>query len=241
MRPMTRFGWLVAFGWVAALWAFDTRGDETTVALSGELHVRSELTDGDFSADTEPSRATLLRSRMNVKASPSEDVAVAFTLQDAREYGSEPSTTANLRNLDLYAGHLTISRFLSDNLTLQLGRMPLSYGDERLVGVSVWSNMGRAFDGTRAQYRVSDAASIDLWGTKVRAESDERTREDRGYYFGGTYGSYKTDELKLNVYALSERDNGDANMSRWTLGTEDDLNFGAFMVRTEAAMQFGDR
>jgi hypothetical protein len=55
----------------------------------------------------------LLRSRLSVAGEPLEDVTVFFQAQDSRTFGEEPSTAANLRNLDLHQGWFEVRNVLA--------------------------------------------------------------------------------------------------------------------------------
>ncbi|MBI3195738.1 MAG: alginate export family protein, partial [Ignavibacteriae bacterium] len=114
---------------------------------SGEVRVRSEVDMRDFNNLTPANTYTLLRTRLGFEALPVENVKVFLQTQDSRTFGMEANTQGDLKNLDLHQGYVEVQKFISDEITLKLGRMELVYANERILGAVNWHNIGRSFDG----------------------------------------------------------------------------------------------
>lgn len=134
--------------------------------LSGEIRTRAEMSAKDFNSDTDSENFGLLRTRLNAKFMPLNHLDVVLTLQDSRVEGSEASTTANSRNLDLHQGYFNWKTINGSNFGLKVGRMEMSYANQRLIGSVGWSNVGRSFDGGVITYN-GENFKADLFNAKV--------------------------------------------------------------------------
>ena len=215
--------------------------------MSGQFRSRGELT---------PPISTVIRLQSGVRCygyvsnaefQPAEKISTFMQLQDSRVFGIEHGTIANLRNVDLHQAYLQVEDFLSQKLTLKMGRMQLSYAEERLIGEFDWSNVGRAFDGTLLRYAPNGMFSLDIFGTKIVQRTDYQNPADTGFYFGGLYASHRPKEsYRVDLYILGElnrreAENKGADLKRVTIGTYDTGKFGAIDYDVEAAVQFGTR
>jgi len=150
------------------------------VTLFGEVRSRSELDrpGGALAADV----FTYLRSRLAVRVEAAPGARIVLQVQDSRVLGAEGSTaaTALAANVfDLHQGYLEIATpWSSRNLALRAGRQEIALGNERLVGVANWTNIGRAFDGARVLLTPRDAAvGNERWSaTTFAAVVDEQGR-----------------------------------------------------------------
>ena len=233
------------------LYPTTARSDDNKVKLSGQLRTRSELDGKDFNSDTTLNRFTLLRARLNATFQPADKISTFVQWQDSRAYGSEnapnPGTLTDTHNVDLHQAYVQVNDFFVDKLVLKMGRMELSYAEERLVGAVGWDNVGRAFDGTLLRYQTSKTFSADLWGTKLVAQADPKVTDDTGFYFCGLYTTYQPKETyRLDLYALGEwnrkqtvKDEDD--LRRITVGTYDRGTLKPIDYEVEAAVQLGKR
>ncbi|MDE0298067.1 MAG: alginate export family protein [Candidatus Poribacteria bacterium] len=217
------------------------------VKLTGQFRSRGEFGANDFNDNTPANRSTLLRIRLNAAFQPGEKISTFVQLQDSRFYGAEPNTVWNFRNVDLHQAYLQIDDFFAKKLALKMGRMQISYAEERVIGSFDWHNVGRAFDGTLLRYAPSEMSMLDIFGTKVIQRADYENPADSGFYFGGLYASHQPKEsYRVDIYILGEwnrRASGDqgANLQRVTIGTYDTGKFNAVDYDMEAAVQFGTR
>jgi hypothetical protein len=170
---------------------------EPPVAVTGEVRSRGEVF-------REPDlEQVLLRTRLGVHGR-AQGVAAVIVLQDARLWGEEPTTAADTEGVDLYEGYLQVA--LPGATTLDVGRMELSYGAQRLIGGFGWSNTGRAFDAARVRYRPRGPIAVD--GFWARLHQDRTVPRTLGDDFAGIYGTYAAAELTIDGYLLYLHDRG---------------------------------
>jgi hypothetical protein len=126
-----------------------------SLKFSGQVDWWWERWEGSYRpndpAGTETQDVGWLRSALRADADITADLRARIEVRDARYFGQEPSTTAQLQaagaGLDLKEGWLEVDGLLGKGVTARLGRQVLSYGDERLLGASEWHTYGRSFDG----------------------------------------------------------------------------------------------
>ena len=191
----------------------------------------------------------LLRSRIGLTFTGTDNVSAFFQLQDARRLGEETSTLfdADADQFDLHQGYLTVNRFLSDDLSLKLGRMELALGNQRFIGAVGWSNTGRSFDGAFLE-RKNNPLSFTLFGVSIHEEVPTLHFDpDENLY--GLFGSYKQSEARtINGFAFlntnSDRitggpDDDDLKLVRLTAGFDYVESVANFRYEVEEAGQFG--
>jgi hypothetical protein len=101
----------------------------------------------------------------------------------------EKYTAANMTdNFDLRQGYLQLHTNLA---SLTAGRQELKFGDERLVGISDWSNTSRTFDAIDA--RFGDKNKVDIFTSSVvPVYPSSFDRWTGGLNFHGAYGVITT-------------------------------------------------
>ncbi len=144
-------------------------------------------------------------------------VRVAMTMQDGRHFGSEASNTADEATLDLHQGYLELHDLAKGALSLRVGRFELGWGSERMIGPAPWSDVGRSFDGTRLQARLSKRFTLDAFGAWVRERRTISVRDQvgstiyaatNGDAVVGTFAAWKPAEKhELDAYVLARFDN----------------------------------
>lgn len=97
----------------------------------------------------------LNRLRINLKLQPTEWLKIYFQGQDARALwkNQKPPAPPFHDLMDLRLGYLELGDTEKKAVGLRIGRQDLRFGEERLVGVSDWTNTARSFDGLRATIR----------------------------------------------------------------------------------------
>ncbi|MCB2198775.1 alginate export family protein [bacterium] len=156
---------------------------------------RGESDGRDMSSDTNMIHASALRSRLGVWMKQGDVKAyVQFQHPHTLEWNSSALATDN--TVDVHQAFILVDRFLTDHLTMKLGRTELKYGDERLVGAVGWSNIGRVFDGVVFRYKA-DANWIDFFYTN---QSGPGMANSPNSLFTGLWG--RMDALNLEAYLL---------------------------------------
>lgn len=221
------------------------------VAFSGQVRLRSEMDDRHLTAN-ETVFQHLLRSRLRATAKPLSWITVVAEVQDSRYLGSgDPTqargtTDASADGLDMHQAWAQIDRVFNLPIDLRVGRQEITFANERLVGVSNWSNTGRAFDGARATVR-GDGLTVDLWGTRLTAASPGPV-ESQNFY--GIWGNWKpASSVSVDLFGLHDNNTaevrsgeaaGEHLLSRYTVGTMLRGSFGFLDVELEGAGQLGN-
>lgn len=224
--------------------------NDLEIDFSGQIRVRSELIDPDFNEETDPYDVSLLRTRVNMKASFSDKMSAFVQLQDSRMYGdfqlyrSTDPTLVNTGNVDLHQAWFKINRLFWKWLSVKGGRLELDYDNGRLIGAEDWHNVGRVFDGGVTTLTF-DPIEIDLFST-IQYESEQAADEyDGDQTFAGIYArTHFLKEHTLNFYLLGQMDaqqdpNEDPQSGLGTLGIYFNGKFGKFRTDAEMAFQGG--
>jgi hypothetical protein len=106
----------------------------------------------------------LTRVRGSMEYRPTAVLTGYLQFQDTHALGLPiPSVASNMRDqFDLFAGYLNIH---FEKVQLIVGRQPLTFGSQRLVGVSDWTNTGRSWDGFDAHF--GQKTRVELFSTSV--------------------------------------------------------------------------
>jgi hypothetical protein len=199
------------------------------VAISGQVRLRSELDDRHVTAD-ESVLLHLLRSRLRATAHPASWLTVLAEIQDSRFLGSgqasqgRGTTDVTADGLDMHQAYGEIDHPFDMPLSLRVGRQEISVANERLVGVSNWSNTARAFDGARLMYK-GDSLNVDAFAARLSAPVAGPTASQNLY---GLWGNWRpVAGLTADIYGLIDNntaivrrgeDSGAAMLQRYTFG-----------------------
>jgi Alginate export len=233
------------------------------LVLDFEAKARFEARENNFDfngdVDTLTDDSWLLeRVRFGTLFAPTSYLKFYAQAQDAREFFSDrPDIPGQLGaegndKFDLRQAWIEIGDAKSSvPLTLKVGRQPLSYGDERLIGGFEWNNIGRVFDAAKLTYTGS-TWSLDAFGASiVNVSADDFNESDltnglgRDQFFGGLYFSTKALEFQTtDLYALYlDEKSVTGDTSFVTLGSRIKSTAGklnGFDYDFEGALQFGD-
>lgn len=131
---------------------------------------------------------------------------------------------------------------LSSASNLMLGRQILSYGDQRILGVSDWGVYGRAFDAIRYRWK-SETLTVDVF----QAQIDEATAVNFNTNNGDEqlYGIYLTQKFEgsfelLDLYYIFKQDQRPANAETFgSYGARFESDFSGISWDFEYAQNFG--
>jgi len=99
------------------------------------------------------------RFRIGIALKPVSWLKIYAQAQDIREFNARrpniPGTSGaeGDDSFDLRQGYVEIGDYDRCPFSMKIGRQELSYGDERLVGVSDWTNYARTFDAAKIVYK----------------------------------------------------------------------------------------
>ena len=107
----------------------------------------------------------LTRLRAGFEGDLAPVLGVTLALQDTHALGLPvPSIGPTMRDqFDLFTGNIDLH--WKESVHLVVGRQPLSFGSEHLVGISDWANNSRSWDGIAV--RFGSKTSVQLFSTSV--------------------------------------------------------------------------
>lgn len=221
------------------------------IKFSGQVRLRSELDDRRLTA-AEAVLVHLLRSRLRATAKPLANITVVAEIQDSRYLGSgDPAqargtTDISPEGFDMHQAWGQIEKPFDLPVDLRFGRQEITFANERLVGVSNWSNTGRSFDAARATFRATDL-TVDLWGARLTAPSAGPT-ESQNFY--GAWGNWKpVNTISVDLFGMRDdntthikrgEDSGEVMLARYTIGSLFKGTFGPLDLELEGAGQLGN-
>ncbi len=211
---------------------------QTDFTFNGQIRPRAEYIDKNFSSDIDGNSITYLRTRFSVMAQRDRNLTAFVQIQDSRFYGQEGSATTNMRNLDLHQAWFELTNLFELPLHLKMGRMEVAFGNQRLVGTSNFSNIGRSFDGAMVTFQRCDENKIDFFAYR---ETEVGTTADIGdkFFYGlnFTIGALKDHTIQPYFFVQSQ---DPANyLSRMTTGLYIAGDKDQFTYNGEFAYQFG--
>ncbi len=230
----------------------DTNG---MIKFSGQIRVRAEADNRGLRSSTGYDQFTFLRTRFGALVTPAKNYSGFIQIQDSRVFGMEKTPTHDSKNVDMHQAYIHARHFIWNRMDIKLGRMEISYGEERLLGRSNWGNTGRSLDGALFIFSLADYLKLDAFAYRLNENSPPPTaadtvnvpdKEDRD--FTGFYMTYsRSEKLNADVYMIGDFDHTRNDFT----GRKDSLNrvtFGVFLRgrngnfswKTEVAGQAGN-
>ena len=134
--------------------------------FSGELRERFEGYSGGSFKHHATNDYDLHRTRLGVDIAPTSWFQAYAEMQDARVFGITPALPPYQATTQLRQGYIRVGASEGNGLSLQVGRFDMTYGNNRLIGDSWWTNVSRSFDGVRAAYQQG-RFRVDAFATSV--------------------------------------------------------------------------
>ena len=106
------------------------------------------------------------RIRLGMEIKPTNWVQFYIEMQDARVFGITPALPPYENTTDIRQAYVQFGPAEGNGFSLQGGRFDMTYGNNRLIGNSWWTNVSRSFDGVRAAYQVG-RFRVDAFATSV--------------------------------------------------------------------------
>lgn len=242
------FALLVVFTLIKSL-MLCAQPDKKKLEILGQIRMRSESDNRDFSSDSPGYNCTYLRSRVNLKGTYSDRIIGFIQLQDSRLFGGEDTTGAAstmkyTANVDMRLGYVQINRLFWEWLSYKFGRMEFSYGAERLLGSNQWSNVGRAFDGSVLSLNFNKV-QVDFINVTLYESCTSEDTTDGDNILNGIWAKIALfNKNSLDVYVLADDDreidfNDRPKLERVTLGSRFMGKFKSFDIEAELNLQTG--
>lgn len=181
LTPLRKFVPIALFLLGAPLAAEEVVPVPRSFTLGAQIRLRAEgIKNRDLRSDRDDSDAfALSRVRISLGFRIGDNLSALAEFQDSRTFGSEASTTSNEKNLDLRQGFLRIGNEAS---FLKLGRQPLTFGEQRLVGDFDWDNVGRVFDAAYGRYTfLPQRLAVEGFFAKVKESPAAPERDDTDF------------------------------------------------------------
>jgi len=156
----------------------------------------------------------LNRFRLGLAIKPVDWLKIYAQTQDAREWFSDRPNTPGVMgaegndNFDLRQSYIQLG---PKWVYTKVGRQELAYGDERLIGVTPWTNFGRTFDAAKLHYEQKNFWVDVFSSTVVYILRDSFDYSDlfngagthRDQVFSAIYGSTTAlNPFTIDAYAL---------------------------------------
>jgi hypothetical protein len=159
--------------------------------FSGEYRIRPEEHTAYSFAPGVNDEYALSRLRLNLDVAPASWFHAFVQAQDSEALGMNPANvTSSYKDVfDLRQAYVDFRDGDKGWFRLRTGRQELSFGTERLVGVSPWSNTGRVFDGMRLTLG-HDGKRVDIFTSSVVVNYLTSFDDHLGgmSFNGGSYG-----------------------------------------------------
>lgn len=147
---MKKTKFLLSLSCVATL-SFSAAFGQTST-LDAEFRPRTEFRQGfrkPIADSLDPALVTFQRTRLNADYK-SKILNTRISLQDARIWGNSDNKT-NTSKVEVYEAWFEY--LITSGLSIQMGRQPLKYDDQRLFAAPNWSNTGTAHDVFLVKYK----------------------------------------------------------------------------------------
>lgn len=211
---------------------------QQTIKFSAQIRPRLELDNRGFQSSTPFSNYTYLRTRLGATFIPSTEISGFIQIQDSRIFGTEASTTADMKNVDLHQAYFKIDNFFKLPMDLKVGRIELVYSNERVIGNSNWGNTGRSFDGAVLSIK-GDKFKADIFSVKESEKLNAGDSLDQNVY--GVFTDLLLNQnYKIQPFLVWQRAVPSNLLNRFTLGTYIKGDISSFTHETEFIYQFGD-
>lgn len=131
------------------------------------------------------------RLRLGVEVRPRPWLRFIFEAQDARVFGQNllPAPASQKNAMDLRLGYVQLGAE-EGRVVLRAGRLPLAFGEGRVLADPGWSNVGRVFDAVHLTLHRR-GLKVDLFsGWLVKVDPMGCDQSMPGAHFYGSYGSW---------------------------------------------------
>jgi hypothetical protein len=169
--------------------------------FSGEYRMRPEEHTAYSFAPANNDAFFLSRLKLNIEVKPTSWMSTFVQAQDSEAVGIRTShITQSVKDVfDLHQAYIQVQNGENAWIQFRAGRQDLRYGQERLIGISDWTNAPRVYDGFRLIVGPSKD-HVDVFSTSVVVNNPIAfDRLPAGLHFHGVYGSLSSLVPKASV------------------------------------------
>ncbi len=148
---------------------------------------------GDFKRTGDPDNTFGdFRERLHLGYSPCAWFTVFGEYQDSSAVNDDRNPSPDTDHSQLRQAWLALGNAKTFPLTAKVGRQELVYGDQRLVGMADWLNIGRTFDAAKLRYETPKAWVDGFVSQPVIPDKTQFDSSDGHEQLSGIYASTKT-------------------------------------------------
>ena len=157
------------------------------LTLGGQFRVRFEgYSGGGFGSSDDAYALTQLRLSVTIR--PVSWLRFFGEGMDARALEKSPALPPYANTWDIRQGYAEAGDSEKGMFGLRAGRQELNFGDQRLIGASPWTNVGRVFDAVRGTVRYKGYRLDAFASSVVNATTDTWDHHLQGNNLHGLYG-----------------------------------------------------
>jgi hypothetical protein len=204
--------------------------------FSGEERLRPEGAEGQ-NFDSMGDGYLLNRFRFNMDLLPTNWLSFHFQVQDADAFAKNAPAPPFQDTWDLRLAYVQVGETESDGIAIRVGRQELAFGDQRLIGISDWTNVARSFDAARLTLREGKF-SVDAFAASAVVLQDGQVGDHQaGNTLDGVYGEMRdvVPNSTIQPYFLWHR----APLQKMGNGTVAAEDFGTSGVRWAGKLPAG--
>jgi hypothetical protein len=136
------------------------------LTFGGQYRARFEgYTGGGYSPNATDAYM-LSQLQLNLSIHPVSWFKIFAQGMDARVFAKSPALPPYQNTWDIRQAYVEIGDPENKIFGLRVGRQELNFGDQRLIGASPWTNVGRVFDAVRGTIRY-DGYRLDMFASSV--------------------------------------------------------------------------
>ena len=218
-------------------------------SLSGEFRPRTELFGrGQSSSALEGSEGafnTSVRAALNADYN-SDSYKLHIGIQEVFFFGDRPQISPANNNNNFRVQEAWADINLAENLSLKIGRQPLSYDDQRILGGLGWAQQARTHDAAIFKYK-NNGYSLDLGGSLSNTTPGTAIHSTLNAFSYRDMGllrvNKKYDDVNVSFLGLVNTfQNGTSRKATLgTFGLHADYSAGIVKLSANAFLQDGER
>jgi hypothetical protein len=159
------------------------------LSLGGNYRARFEgYTGGSYKPDTTDAYM-LSRFTFGLTIRPVSWLKFYGEGYDARAIGKEPAVPPYQDTWDIHQAYVEIGDSATGMFSVRAGRQEMSFGDQRLIGPSTWSNTEHTFDVVRGTFRYKSVRLDAFAASLVNPVDGTWDHHQQGNNLHGLYGS----------------------------------------------------